>query len=416
MSAVMRAVTALALALGLLWGIASGSVPEAVAAEGFVPEVATAETLPDGDGHAWFWLVGSRIPSSVDGRAFLMDETGAQLGQLSTGFWFTSLVNAHARDEILTVETYFSRGTHGERTDVVMVYDPRTLSPKREIVIPPKRMNAVKNEGIVNLTEDERFLVVVNYTPAQSISIVDLDAGTFVEEVETPGCASLYAAGPRDFHAICGNGTFMHIGLDADGRVVSRSSSERLFDPVDDFLTIGASRIGDTWYFVSRRGNVHAFRMDGATIEKTASWSLTSDAERKADWGISGFDHTGAHVASGQLFVLMHQGPPESFEEPGTHVWVYDVATQRKVREIELREPTISIDVSQGDAPRLHTLDLHIPMNWLSTLLVFLFDGEETFIELARQRANVYDAVDGEHLFASQLVPDGGFVTQVQTW
>jgi len=382
----------------------------------FVPEIASVTTLPANAGEPWFWLNGSRIPSSTDGRAFLYDEDGRALGQLSTGFWFTSLVNAPARDEIITVETYFSRGTHGERTDVVMIYDPATLSPKREIVIPPKRINAVKDEGIVNLTEDERFLVVVNYTPAQSISIVDLDAGRFVEEVETPGCASLYAAGPRDFHAICGNGTFMHIALDDAGHVVSRRLSEKLFEPVDDFLTVNASRIGDVWYFVSRQGNVHAIRMDGATIERIGGWSLTTDAERADDWIISGFDHTAAHVASGTLYVLMHQGPPESFEETGTHVWAYDVSTGARIGEIAMEEFTIAISATQGDAPRLLALDIHIPMNWLSTLLAFLLDGEEVLFEIARQRANVYDARSGEHLFASQLVPDGGFVTKVQPW
>ena len=388
----------------------------AAAKPAFVPETPSITTLPANAGEDWFWLTGSRMPSSTDGRAFLYDGDGRALGQLSTGFWFNSLVNAPARGEIITVETYFSRGTRGERSDVVTVYDPRTLSPTREIVIPPKRLNSVKNEGIVNLTEDERFLVIVNYTPAQSISIVDLDEGVFVEEVETPGCASLYAAGPRDFHAICGNGTFMHIALDATGHVASRTLSAKLFDPIDDFLTVNASRIGNVWYFVSRQGNVHAILMDGAKIERVGGWSLTTEAERADNWIISGFDHTAAHVASGTLYVLMHQGPPESFEGPGSHVWAYDVSTGERIGEIEMNEFTIAINATQGETPRILALDVHVPLNWLSTLLAFLLDGEDVLFEIARQRANVYDANSGEHLFASRLVPDGGFVTQVQPW
>ena len=35
--------------------------------------------------------------------------------------------------------TYYSRGTHGTRTDVVEIYDTEHLAPQAEVVIPPKR-------------------------------------------------------------------------------------------------------------------------------------------------------------------------------------------------------------------------------------------------------------------------------------
>ncbi len=58
---------------------------------------------------------------------------------LSTGFGFNGVVVPRNRSVILSPEVYFSRGTRGERTDVVTVYDPRKLEPVAEIGIPPKR-------------------------------------------------------------------------------------------------------------------------------------------------------------------------------------------------------------------------------------------------------------------------------------
>ena len=388
------------------------------AANAFTPEVATVETLPDNQGEEWFWISGNRAPSFADGQAYLFSETGKRLGQVSTGFWFNSLVNAHKRDEIVTVETYFSRGTRGERTDVVVMRDAITLNVKGEIEIPGKRMNAVRNDGLAVLTEDERYLLVVNYTPAQSISIVDLDKAMFVEEIETPGCSVLYAAGNRDFYSICGNGGFMQIKIGDDGRVVSRTRSQPLFDPVNDFLTISASRIGNTWYFVSRQNNVYAILMDGDRIELLNTWSLTTQSEREDEWIISGFQHTATHAERGELFVLMHQGAPDTFEEPGTHVWVYDVKTQQKAREIELDGlgGSSGIAVTQDSTPRLYTLDFHFLIPDLFAMWVYFMDGEAMLQEMTRQRASAYDAKSGRKLFHSDLVPNGGFVFYIKTW
>ena len=386
-----------------------------VTAETFVPEFAYTETLPSHKDQQWFWVSGIRAPNLTDGRAFLFDRDGKTLGQLSTGFWFNSLVTTKQRDEIITVETYFSRGTRGQRTDVVVRYDPKTLSPISEIVIPPKRMNSVKNTGLVTLSEDEKLLLVVNYTPAQSISVVNLEQDRFVREIETPGCSVLYPAGNRDFYSICGNGGFMHIQLDDEGRLSSLKRSEKLFDPVEDFLTIAASRSGNTWYFVSKQNNVYAIEMDKENISLKKSWSLLSEDERDDQWLISGMHHTAIHEASQQLYVIMHQGDPETFEEPGTEVWVYDLSTQQKTREIEMEDLTISIAVDQGPQARLLTLDAYVPMNILFTAWIYLTEGEAEIIKLLKQRVNIYDAMSGEHLSATEPLPNG-FVYNIQAW
>jgi methylamine dehydrogenase heavy chain len=385
-------------------------------AEGFVPEKAFSEVLPENTGQEWFWSYGFRMPSVADGQAFLFDEHGKRLGQLSTGFWFNNLINAKLRNEIIATETYFSRGTRGERTDIVSVYDAQSLSPKNEIIIPSKRMNSIKNNGLLALTDDEKFALVVNYTPAQSISIVNLELGEFVEEVETPGCSVIYGAGNRTFYAICANGSFMQIKLGDDGRVEKRQRSEKLFNAVEDFLSIAASRIGDTWYFVSRQYNVYAIKMDSDTIELVNKWSLISETEREDSWTIAGLDHTTAHEASNRLFVLMHQGEKHQFEEPGTHVWVYNATTGEKLQEIELEEMSLAMKVSQSDTPRLYTLNVHFPMPSLFAAWIYIVEGESEVTKSMRQRLSAYDAMSGEHLFFSDLIPPGGLILHVQPW
>jgi len=396
--------------------IALAPITLAAPAKTTIPtEKATVEVLPPSEGKPWFWVWGNRAPAQIDGRAFLFDESGKTLGQLNTGFWFNSLLPLKARNELVTVETYFTRGLRGERTDVVTLYDPRTLSSKREIAIPSKRIHALGSTGLGVTSDDERFLLILNYTPAQSISIVDLQAGKFVGEVETPGCASIYPAGKRDFYSICGDGGFMHLRLDESGRVILRDRTKPLFDPGKDWLSTSASRIGNTWYFVSRDNFVHPIEMTPAHASVAARWPLVTDSERKDDWRISGIEHTAVHRASGRLFVLMHQGPPESKEDPGTEVWVYDVKTRQRISRIEMNQMTISIGVSQGPSPRLYTVDFFVPMPYLAMMWVYLREGQDGIMKAIQQCISIYDAGSGKHLRQIDGLP-AGYLSVVLPW
>ncbi|UXY50615.1 amine dehydrogenase large subunit [Pseudomonas tohonis] len=381
----------------------------------FVPEQAGVEVLGDHRGQNWFWIWGSNAPNMVDGRAYLFDDTGRSRGLLSTGMWSNGLVMSQRRDELYASEIYFSRGVRGTRSDVVTVYDARTLSPRHEIAIPPKRMTSLISTGLSVLSDDERFLLVLNFTPAQSISIVDLEQRRFVGEVAIPGCASIYPAGPRDFYAICGNGGFFHLRLDDQGQVVAQERTQPLFDPLKDLLLTTGVRMGDTWYFVSQQNNAYGIRMGADGIEAGSRWSLVSDAERSDGWGIAGNHGTALHVRSGRLFVLMHQDKPENYQKPGTEVWVFDVRSQQRVARIELKEQSTAIGVSQGEQPRLYSLDWVVPMPGAFTLWVYLTQGEAGLTPLLRQGINLYDADSGEHLRSVGDIPLG-FMNVVAPW
>lgn len=399
---------------GLLFGLWLAAVAVPAVAQ-FEPEQARVETLADHRGQHWFWIWGSNAPNMVDGRAYLFADDGRNLGQVSTGMWSNGLVLSHKRDEFYASEIYFSRGVRGTRSDVVTVYDSRTLSPKREIAIPSKRMTALISTGLSVLSDDERFLLVLNFTPAQSISVVDLENDRFVGEIAIPGCASIYPAGPRDFYSICGNGGFFHLRLDEQGQVFLQERTAPVFDPVKDALLTTASRKGDTWYFVSQHNDAYGLRMTADGVEAKQHWSLLSDAERADGWGVAGNHGTALHERSGRLFVLMHKDKPENYQKPGTEVWVFDTRSQRRLARIELKEQSTAIGVSQGEQPRLYSLDWIVPMPSLFTAWIYLTEGDKGLMPLLRQGINLYDADSGEHLRGIGDIPPG-FLNVVAPW
>jgi methylamine dehydrogenase heavy chain len=391
-------------------------VSAAIGARADIPvETPHTEILADHAGKGWFWVWGIGAPTILDGRDYLFDASGKQLGLLSTGAYAGALLHSVKRDELLSVETYFSRGSRGERIDVVTVYDPKTLLVKREIRIPPKRAVVLGYVGLAVMSDDERFLLVQNFTPAQTISIVDLDANKFVAEVETPGCASIYAAGERDFYSTCGDGGFFHLRLDDGGRAIVRERIAPVFDPIKDFLTTEASRLGNTWYFVSQQSNVYELEMSPSGVKLVGKWSLVSDWERNRNWRISGDENTAIHRRSGRLFVLMHKGGPETRTDPATEIWVYDLKTHERLSRIDLKEMTMSMAISQDAEPRIYTVDFIVPMPYLAKLYVYLTAGQDGIVKVMRNGVGIYDAGSGERLREIDGIA-GGILSAVLPW
>ncbi len=87
----------------------------------------------------WVWVSDIVFHHMTDGKAYLVDgDSGRFLGMLSTGSGFIALELPSDYSQIYSPETYFSRGTRGERTDVITFYDPQNLKPTGEVIIPPK--------------------------------------------------------------------------------------------------------------------------------------------------------------------------------------------------------------------------------------------------------------------------------------
>jgi hypothetical protein len=218
-------------------------------------------------------------------------------GSPGVGFAILPLVSPDHR-EVYLAESYFSRGVRGDRTDVVTVYDARTLQPLNEVVLPPKRAEYFPGNASSALADDGRFMAVFNLTPMTSLSLVDARARTFVAEVATPGCSLVYAAGPRRFFMLCANGEALLVTLDESG-AASVARSARFFDPQTDPITEKAVRHGNEWLFVSFDGVIHPVDVSGDGFRPGEPWPLFDDADKHAAWRVGGGQLLALHAPSG---------------------------------------------------------------------------------------------------------------------
>ena len=332
-------------------------------------------TLPAPASPHWVWVNDFVFPHMTDGQAILVDgDSGRFLGVLYTGFGFSRENLSHDGHLIFSPETYFSRGTRGTRTDVVSLYDPVHLSAVGEIGIPPKRSANMPMMGDSELTDDGRFLLIYNFTPAQSVTVVDTASRSFASEIETPGCALEYPTGPRSFFSICSDGALLDVHLDDTGHAATRTRSVRVFDVPRDPATEKGVRRGSTWYFVSFGGTMYPVEITPKGLMPGKPWSLVSAAERAQKWRPGGLQQLAVHAGLNRLYSIMHQGGPETHKDPGKEVWVYDLATHRRIERITLAHPAASIQVSHDAQPLLFS----------------------AFIESST--LDVYDARSGRHL------------------
>lgn len=362
--------------------------------------IGVVETLSDpfASHHVW-------VADPLLGRSALVDLDEARfLGMIDGGYGMVAPLFSLGRSEVYVPSTYYSRRTHGERTDAVAIWDAETLSHTGEVVVPPKRAIDAVALAHSALSDDERFIALYNYTPAQSLSIVDIERRVFVQEVSTPGCGLVYAAGNRRFMALCGDGAAFTVTLDDDGREIDRKRSAPFFDPRTDPVTEKAVRYGDSWVFVSFQGMVHRVDVSGPEIVAGEPWSLLDDADRADEWRPGGLQHLAVHEASGRLFSLMHRGGADTHKEPGDEVWVYDLERRERVQRIELVSPGVTVmgfPIEFGEG-WLWLSD------WLTDSLVppmvgqiQVTQGDDPVLFTASQffgSIGLYDAADGEFI------------------
>jgi methylamine dehydrogenase heavy chain len=325
-------------------------------------EQMTIATLPAQYEPHWVWVNDMALGHVADGKAILVDaDTGTYLGQLDTGGFFMKLELPDDAAEIYSASTFFTRVNRGERTDVVTIFDPSTLSPVDEIIIPPKRKTGMATLAHSALTDEQRFMLVFNMTPAQSVSVVDMHERKFAGEIATPGCALVYPSGVRRFHMLCGDGSLLTVGLNEDGTVESKSQSKPFFDPWQDPVTEKSVRWKDQWLYVSFENVVHPVDVSGDAPKFLPTWSLITDEDRAEEWRSGGVQYLALHEKRGLLFSLMHKGGLDTHKDPGKEIWVYDLRTKKRVNRFKLKGIASSIQVTQDDEPLLLTAFVGIP-------------------------------------------------------
>jgi methylamine dehydrogenase heavy chain len=321
----------------------------------------TSAKLPTPPSKHWVWVNDFVFPHMADGMAYLVDgDSGRYLGTLSTGYGFSGVVLPRDGKIIYSPETYFSRGTRGKRTDVVTLYDPATLDPLGEIAMPPKRSSNLPMTSNAALTDDERFLLIYNFNPTQSLAVIDTKTRKYLREIETPGCALVYPTGPRSLFSVCGDGSLLLISLN-DAGVAQQKRTQPLLGMGTDPVTEKAVRIGRTWYFVSYDGRVYPIDADAQQASAGAGWWLASDAERKAGWRPGGVQPFAVNAGDSRLYAIMHRGALSTHKDPGKDIWVFDVATHARIQQLPLKNLASAIRISSDDHPLLYSIFIDAP-------------------------------------------------------
>jgi len=312
-----------------------------------IPKV---ETLPAHYPTTWTFLnyAGDRIEIRNVGS-----DSREVKGQLQAHDSATLLV-PDKRPEFYVADTVWSRGVRGIRTDFITIYDSQTLEPTGEIVLPgAKRALITAMEGLIAFTDEQRMALVFNFTPASSVTVVDLVKRQVLGDIDIPGCSLVYPSGARGFSTLCSSGTLLTIKLDASGAVAGRSES-KAFNPLDtDPLFTESALLGGIRYFPSLGGRVQPLDMKGDEVKVLPDWPLLSSAEAKANWRPSGWQL----IASDEqklLYVLMQADAHEgTHKDPANEVWVYNAASKTRVKRLRLVRPGSSLALTHDSVPLL---------------------------------------------------------------
>ena len=267
---------------------------------------------------------------------------------------FASFVASDRKEELYVAETFYTRGTRGQRTDVVTVYDKENLKPIAEIMLPGgKRGLVVAHRYSLRLVDDDRYLLVFNFTPAASVVVIDIDNRKIVNEIQIPGCGLIYPSGKRGFSSLCSNGSLFSAQFDKNGAITHQEKIAPFFNVDNDPLFDKPVYIKSTAYFPSFKGLMQPINFSGKTPVLGDSWSLLSESERRQNWRPGGWQI--ATVDDNNLiYLIMHKdGFDGSHKSGGTEVWVFNPDTQRRVQRFKLKEWGVSIEVTRGKNPYL---------------------------------------------------------------
>ncbi|MBS0477052.1 MAG: amine dehydrogenase [Proteobacteria bacterium] len=358
--------SALALLLSAAGPITAFAAPAAPLPEEPIPSQAT---LPADYPQSWVLMQDINFNSIVDGRTVVVDTANPAQplkGILRTA-QFGNTLFAPARHEIYTAETFYSRLNRGERTDVITVWDTATLQPKGEIVLPGgKRQQSVTYFGTFQFTNGQKWALVSNFTPAQSITVVDLDGRKVLGEIDLPGCSHIYPTGERGFTTFCADGSLTSIQLDAKGAVASSKTIANVQDIDNQAQFQNAAWVGKTAWFVTYHGQIKGYDLSGPVAVPLKTKLSVGTAEGGApEWRPGGWQVIAADP-KGLLYVLMSpQGKEGSHKEGGSEVWVVDPASGQRTQRIALPNGATSIAITREAVPHLIAVRMDGPVDVL---------------------------------------------------
>jgi methylamine dehydrogenase heavy chain len=340
------------LCAALSWPLLAARV---LAAPPLPAEHLTIERLPPRSPH-WVYIYDYVFDNEIDARVYLFDgDSYRRLGQIGAGF-YASLNLSPDGGTTAVASTYFARGSRGTRTDVVEFTDNTTLTVTHEILLPSKRALSVSSLFNIAYSADAHLLYAAYMTPAASFGVVDPAAGTVLGEIDTTGCVAVIPSGHYQVSSICESGRLLTVTLDAQGHELARAMSAPFFDADQDPVFVQGIPATRGNVFLSFFGEVHEIDFSGAQPTFTSPWSLVSAAE-KGHWRPGGNQVGAIHRQLGRLYVPMHEGGEGTHKDGGTEIWVYDLASHRRLARWPLKvhglSRVTSVQVSQDPAPIL---------------------------------------------------------------
>ena len=178
---------------------------------------------------------------------------------MASAGYTANLVLSHDKSAFYIAETYWYRGTRGNRADVVTTYDARTLNVTGEVVLPEGRFLVVPKKHNAQLTTDGRYLLSFNMDPSFGLSLVDVQERRYVGEIETGGCSLALPTGPTQLRLVCPDGSFAHVDVRRRTGEAEIEYGEPFFNSENDpvFEHAALHRPAGKAFFVSYEGWVY---------------------------------------------------------------------------------------------------------------------------------------------------------------
>lgn len=357
----MTTTSRLFASIGVALGIAASL--QLSAEEGLPPplpieKMGVVQTLPERYPEHWFLVHDAAFFHMLDGKVLVLDATAETAAEQYKGAIGASMMGgvheSATRNEIYVIESFNSRGPRGDRTDVLTIWDRSTLAVLDEVVWPvPKRLQGMPERFAMQTINGGKWLLVSNFSPAASVTVVDLDKREIINEVATPGCVLAYPTGKLGFSSLCSDGRFMSVQLKSDASIRTQERGEAFFDSDDTPIFERAALINGVAYFPSFTSEVHPIDMSGDLAVPGESWSLLDADDKAQNWrpgGIGIIDED----ELGRFYILMHpDGADGTQGGGGPEVWVFDPEKKARVQRIALKEWGLSLTVSRGKQPLL---------------------------------------------------------------
>jgi len=315
----------------------------------------------------------------IESGKIVIADVGAETRQYKgamTAAQFGFFAEAKTRPELYVVETFYSRGERGERTDVLTIYDKQTLSVTGEIVLPgAKRAQILTEIGAFQLSADERFAYIYNFTPAASVTVVDLVARKVVTDIDIPGCTHAFALKAGGFASLCGNGAATSTMLDENGKKVGQKMSAPFVDIDNSPMFTRPAIIDNVAYFPTYDGRIQPVDFSGSEAVPGESWEIEPApvAEKKGFFKKLPLVGKGGNSAkrlpsgwqlmskddAGRLYVIMRKTETiDDHDFGGDVVYVIDPVSHDIVNKVKLRGDSQIIEVTKGDDPFLVAINI----------------------------------------------------------